>query len=170
MEARQELVGVLTLALGLSKMTLSSFSTGPPSTAYLMRQHTYRLTFALVPLLGGTIVPLAVFGLTLGQWGTNLIWGPILGFGWFALQTVLGPVHWEVAARLGMLVWPAVILLILFLLSGVAWRSSSQKLKLSLLVALVLSCLPIVPAEVAERIWRPATVPVDFNVLMSGVD
>ena len=134
-----------------------------------MGQRAFQLTFMLVPLFGCTVVPAVAFGLTTGQWGTNLIWGPVFGFGWFVLLAVLGPAHWDAAEGLGILVWPAVILLILFLLRGVAWRSNRQKLKLSLLVALALSCLPIVPAEVAERIWRPGLVPIDFNVLMSGV-
>jgi hypothetical protein len=38
--------------------------------------------FVVGPLLMASFIPTMLFGLLLGQWGSNLVWGSVFGLGW----------------------------------------------------------------------------------------
>jgi hypothetical protein len=133
-----------------------------------MNRRAYVLASVGVPYLICTIIPSAVFGLLYGQWGTNIIWGVIFGFGWWVAQSIGGPEHWRVAAAIGVLVWVPIVLGGLFLLSRFIWKSGSDRTRQLFLLALAVSCLPILPAETAMSLYADARVPPDFNVLWAS--
>ncbi|PTS88633.1 hypothetical protein DBR17_04290 [Sphingomonas sp. HMWF008] len=115
-----------------------------------------------------TIVPSLIFGILLGQWGTNLIWGHVFGFGWFLAQTYYGPEGWRIAAALGVFVWPPIILLALFWISGIIWRSGNANRRRAFAWTVALSCLPVVPAQTVAALYSGVRVPADFNMLWNG--
>jgi hypothetical protein len=110
-----------------------------------------------------------VFGVLLGQWGTNLVWGHVFGFGWFLAQSYFGPAHWEIAANIGIFAWPPIVLVLLWVLSGRIWSSGNRALQYGLLSLTALSALPIVPAQAIEQFYiERGGVPADFNVLWNA--
>src|ERR1044072_3177872 len=134
-----------------------------------MPQRSFQLTMTGVPYLMCTIVPTVIFGLILGQWGTNLIWGHVFGFGWFVAQSYYGAEHWRTAVNIGILAWPPLVLLALWLVSGIAWRSQSQRLRIGLCWGLALLSVPIVPARTVQHLYAGAPVPADFNLLWNAM-
>ncbi len=118
-----------------------------------------------MPWVNCTLVPTLVFGILLGQWGTNLLWSHVFGFGWFAALSYFGPQGWKMAAAIGVIVWPPIVLLALFEISGFIWRSGSELHKRGSLLFLILSCLPILPAQTIEHFYSGARAAADFNVL-----
>ena len=133
-----------------------------------MTQGAFRTVGVAVPWAMCTIVPSLLFWALLGQWGTNLIWGHIFGFGWFLAQSYFGPEGWRTAAAMGIFVWPPIVLLALFWISGIAWRSEREHSRTAFLSIVALSCLPVVPAQTVEGFYSGVRVPADFNVLWNG--
>lgn len=121
-----------------------------------------------VPILICTVVPLLLFGVLLGQWGTNLIWGVVFGFGWWVAQSIGGPEHWRLAASIGLFLWLPLVLWGLSLVAGAVWRSENQRRRGLFLLLLAASCLPLVPAETAMALYSGGRVPPDFNLLMAS--
>ena len=135
-------------------------------TVEAMSQRNFRLVAVGLPYVSCTMIPTIVFALFLGQWGTNLIWGHIFGFGWFLAQSYFGPAHWEIAASIGILVWPPIVLIVLWVLAGRAWQSRHRAV---FLLLTALSALPIVPARTIEQFYvERGGVPADFNVLWNA--
>jgi hypothetical protein len=132
-----------------------------------MDRKSFVVVGGCLPLLACTVIPLAVFGLLCGQWGTNLVWGLIFGFGWWVAQSILGAEHWRVAVTIGLFVWLPIIVAGSVFVSRSVWRLGERARKLFLLV-LGISCLPIVPAETAMALYANARVPPDFNVLANS--
>ena len=133
-----------------------------------MKRSTFVATAVGAPFLVCTIVPLLLFGTLLGQWGTNLIWGLVFGFGWWVAQSIGGPDHWRAAATIGLFVWPPLVLWGLSLVARAIWRSGSEQRRRLFLILLAVSCLPLVPAETAMALYAKALVPPDFNLLMAS--
>lgn len=121
-----------------------------------------------MPWANCTIVPTLLFGVLLDQWGTNLIWGHIFGFGWFAARSHFGPQGWRTAAGIGFFVWPPIVLLTLFQISGLSWRSENRRWRRSFIALLILSCLPILPAQTIGQLYSGVRIPVDFNLLLNS--
>lgn len=133
-----------------------------------MTQGWFRTLGVAIPWVNCTLVPTLIFGVLLGQWGTNLIWGHIFGFGWFAALSCLGPQWWRLAAGIGVFVWTPIVLIALFWISGLVWNSERQSWRHASLASLILSSLLILPAQTIERLYANGGVPADFNVLWNG--
>jgi len=131
-------------------------------------RQTFAIAGGCLPLLACTVVPLLVFGVLYGQWGTNLIWGLIFGFGWWVAQSFLSPEHWRAAASIGLFIWLPIVCSGLFLLSRAIWDTGDQRRRRMLMWLLVISSLPIVPADTALSLYADARVPPDFNVLVAS--
>ena len=132
-----------------------------------MDRKTFVVAGGCLPFLACTIIPLLIFGVLYGQWGTDLFWGLVFGFGWWVSQSLLGPEHWRIAAAIGVFVWPPIVVTVLIVLSRSVWKRGNRTRKLSLWL-LALSCLPIVPAQTAMTLYANARVPPDFNVLVNS--
>ena len=133
-----------------------------------MSRGTFIRLVVMVPFLICTILPVLIFSVLYCQWGTNLTWGPIFGFGWWVAQSIGGPQHWRAAAAIGILVWPPLVLAGLYLLSRSVWQLDNSRVRKVALSLLIISCLPIVPAETAMSLYANARVPPDFNYLMAA--
>ena len=112
-----------------------------------MRQLHFRLLFVLGPLLMCSLVPSLMFGMINGQWGSNIIWGSYFGIGWCLAATATGGlVHNNTAAFFGIAYgWFALIPL--YLASGWLWRRLGKRGHWTAAVILMLSFLPMVPAD-----------------------
>ncbi|HEX8644555.1 MAG TPA: hypothetical protein VF702_11655 [Allosphingosinicella sp.] len=121
-----------------------------------------------LPFLACTFVPFTLFGLLYGQWGTNLFWGPVFGFGWWAAQTIGGPENFRAAAAFGIFVWVPIVLGGLFVLSHWVFRTGSDGARRLSIMLLLASCLPVVSADTALGLYANARVPPDFNTLVAS--
>lgn len=117
-----------------------------------MTQASFRTLGVAVPWAMCTIVPSILFGVLLGQWGTNLIWGHVFGFGWFLTQSYFGPDGWRTAAGIGVLVWPPIVLLSLYWISGLVWHSGGQAIEANVFAVY----RPIVSSRYASSNYRKA--------------
>ena len=121
-----------------------------------------------IPLFFGLVLPNVIYGILLGQWGSNLIWGHVFGFGWWLAQASLGKEHWRLAADLGILVWLPIMLVGLLALSNWLWRRGGADARRKYLMILGLSCLPMVPAKAMLWFYCCDGVPADFMTLMAS--
>jgi len=134
-----------------------------------MNRRTFVVAGVAIPLLACSIIPDLIIAPVSGQWGTNLLWGLVFGFGWWVAQSWLGIEHWRAAADFGMFVWPAIVLAGLFLLSRLIWRLTEHRGRRVFLGLLGVSGLAIVPADTAMSLYSNSTVPPDFNYLMASL-
>lgn len=134
-----------------------------------MRERTFRALLVFIPCLSFSIIPTVIYGFTIGEWGSNPIWGRVFGFGWFVSQSLVGPTLWKISAAVGVFIWPPIIAYALFLISGLIYRSASRATRNFSLIIVLLSAAFIVPAHVAEAGWKPGSVPTDFNVLWNAL-
>ena len=133
-----------------------------------MNRRTFVILGVGLPFLACSIIPDLIVAPLSGQWGTNLLWGLVFGFGWWVAQSTLGTEHWRAAAYIGMFVWPPVVLAFLLLLSRSVWQSGDHRKRWAFILILVFSCLLIVPAKTAMALYANAAVPPDFNYLMAA--
>jgi hypothetical protein len=133
---------------------------------YQMNRRIFIAAIVIVPLLVCSILPDLIFSELYGQWGTNLIWGLVFGFGWWVAQSLGGPEHWRAAAEIGVFLWPPLVLAGLFLLGRTVWQSRQAWVRKTLLGLLAISCLPIMPAKTTMSLYANARVPPDFNLLI----
>ena len=133
-----------------------------------MNRRTFILAGVGIPFLACSVIPDLIIAPFSGQWGTNLIWGLVFGFGWWVAQSTLGIEHWRTASGIGFLVWPPMVLGGLYLLSGLVWRLGDDRRRKVFLWLLAVSCLPIVSANTAMSLYSNAKVPPDFNYLMAS--
>lgn len=112
-----------------------------------MTQREFRAYFVLGALLFSSIVPSLIFGIAVGQWGSNVIWGSVFGLGWclaaFASGTV---VHDTISSAIG-LVWGWFVLIPLYFASGWLWRRLSDKGRRRATAGLLVSLLIAMPAK-----------------------
>lgn len=112
-----------------------------------MTEGQFRALFVFGPLLFSSIMPSLIFGLLLDQWGSNIIWGSVLGLGWCLAAFASGSlVHDTVSTIVGFL-WGWLVLLPLYFFSGRLWSRLSAKGRSRAVVALLFSSLIIVPAD-----------------------
>ncbi len=112
-----------------------------------MTRGQFRAFFVLGPLLFSSIVPSLIFGVAVGQWGSNVVWGSVFGLGWclaaFASGTV---VHDSFSTTIG-LIWGWLILVPLYFASGWLWGRLTDGGRKIAAAALLLSFLVAVPAK-----------------------
>jgi hypothetical protein len=133
-----------------------------------MKERTFRAVFVLIPCLSFAVIPTAIFGILIGEWGSNLIWGRVFGFGWFVAQSLAGPAHWRTSLAIGLFVWPPLIAYAIFLASGILYRRTNEAVRNGCLITLLLTAAAVVPAHVVEAAWRPGSLPTDFMVLLNA--
>lgn len=133
-----------------------------------MNRRTFVALSVGAPFLSCIVVPTLLFGVLIGQWGTNLVWGPVFGFGWWVAQTLGGPEHFRAAATIGFLVWPPIVLWGLAVAARSVWRLEDARRRRLYLWLLAASCVPMVPAEAVMALYSDARVPPDFNLLMAS--
>ena len=133
-----------------------------------MKERTFRTAFVLIPCLSFAVIPTAIFAIAIGEWGSNLIWGRVFGFGWFLAQSFAGPTHWRASTAVGIFLWPPLVAYATFLVSGTLYRHASRHVRNACLIMMLLTAAAIVPAHVVEADWRPGSVPTDFMVLLNA--
>jgi hypothetical protein len=134
----------------------------------MMKERAFRAFTVAIPSLAFSLIPTAIFGVAIGEWGSNLIWGRVFGFGWFLSQSFLGPMHWRLSAAIGIFIWPPLVAYALFLASGILYRRVSRTIRNCCLIILLLTAAVIAPAHVIEARWKPGSVPADFNALLTA--
>ena len=112
-----------------------------------MSQVQFRTIFVIGPLLFSSIIPSLIFGMVVGQWGSNIIWGSVFGLGWCLSAFASGGlVHNSVSAAIG-LAWGWLILVPLYFASGWLWRTLEPGKRRMTTAVLLLSFLVAVPAD-----------------------
>ncbi|NML10733.1 hypothetical protein HHL08_11350 [Sphingobium sp. AR-3-1] len=123
-----------------------------------MSRPAFRAWFTLATFFSAGIFPTMLYAVTIGQWGSNLIWGSIYGVGWCLATnfwSALGP-QWVMAIGVlyGLLMVP-----ILYWFSGWLWAAldgSGRKWAFGLLL---LSLSIMLPGDVMLRLWNYVHVP-----------
>ena len=133
-----------------------------------MNRRTFVVAGMAIPFMACSIIPDLVIAPLSGQWGTNLFWGLIFGFGWWAAQSAVGPEHWRAAAAFGIFIWPLVVLAVMFLLSRLVWQAGDHRKHKAFLLLLAVTSIAIFPAKAAMSLYADARVPPDFNYLMAS--
>jgi hypothetical protein len=114
-----------------------------------MNRSTFLLAFVLGPTLAFGIIPCVIFGFLIGEVGTNIIWGPVFGSGfWLADLAFWVPGHSHAIILILALLWAFVLIpLILFLASDWLWRKCRQRGRHIALTILLVTLLFDVPAR-----------------------
>ncbi len=107
-----------------------------------------RLAFSIVPLVFGTILPLFSVGPLLEP--INLPWGFVFGFGWYMGGFVA---NWksQLVVLWGPVIWPIIVCISLFIISGrinYSRRSYGKLIALSLFLA---SLIIVVPQRLTSK-------------------
>ena len=123
-----------------------------------MGERDFKLWFTIVPLILTIFVPSAVFGLALGQWGSNVLWGSLFGAGWCVASFSTGS-QWGIAAFAGLLVWPTLVSIGLYIVSGQIWRAKSGKLRRGALWLLAGTSFLMLPANVMMDLDKSIHLP-----------
>jgi hypothetical protein len=112
----------------------------------------FRALFTVVPLLVCSIMPSIIFGILLGEWGSNIVWGSYFGLGWcLSAFWSGGVVHNDFSSAVGF-IWGWLALLPLYFTAGWLWERLSLKGRRVAVGALAVSALLIVPARTMLRI------------------
>ena len=102
--------------------------------------------FVFGPLLLSSILPTLFFGLLLGQWGSNLLWGSYFGLGWCLAAFASGNIlHDGFSTAVGF-AWGWLALVPLYVAAGALWRSLADRGRRTALLLLGLSSLASLPA------------------------
>lgn len=112
-----------------------------------MTRSKFQAAFVVGPLLFSSILPSLFFGVFIGQWGSNLIWGSVFGLGWCLAAFASGNiVHDSFSTTVGLL-WGWLILVPLYFSSGRLWGKLSDSGRKAAIAGLLLSFLVAVPAK-----------------------
>jgi hypothetical protein len=72
----------------------------------------------------------------------NLFWGLVYGFGWFISSLVTGNIRVPAAVILGAIVWPIVLSIGLYVVSGIVWHGGPKvRFVFGLITLLSLFCV-----------------------------
>ena len=112
-----------------------------------MTEPRFRALFVFGPLLLSSIVPTLFFGLLLGEWGSNLLWGSYFGLGWCLAAFASGNLlHDGFSTAVGF-VWGWLALVPLYVAAGALWRKLAGRGRRTALLLLGLSSLASLPAS-----------------------
>lgn len=106
-----------------------------------MNQYLFRFLFVALPLIGGVLLPLFKLG---SERLVNLFWGSIYGVGFYVGGFVFGGLRSTPTMVLGGLIWPLVVCLLLFWISGKLWHQNNVTVKNVSTVILILSLLVVI--------------------------
>jgi len=113
-----------------------------------MDQARFRSEFVILPSLSCGILPSMLFGVTLGQWGSNVIWGSYFGLGWCLAAFRYGGIMLDRPVTAIGMAWGWLAMIPLYFASGWLWDRLSERGRRRALLLLRLSLLPMVPAQV----------------------
>jgi hypothetical protein len=112
-----------------------------------MTRSKFQTIFVVGPLLFSSIFPPLFFGVLLGDWGSNIIWGSVFGLGWCLAAFASGNiVHDGFSTTVGLL-WGWLILVPLYFASGWLWARLADGGRKVAIAVLLLSFLVAVPAK-----------------------
>jgi len=115
----------------------------------------FRLCHVALPMIMCSALPTLLFGLWLGQWGSNVIWGSYFGLGWCLSAFWTGGIlHDRVSTAIGM-AWGWLAAIPLYLASEWLWDRLTDRGRRRALLILLTSGLPMVPAKVLMD-WNDA--------------
>jgi len=106
----------------------------------------FRIWFVLGTFLSVGYLPTMIYGVLLGQWGTNLVWGSVYGLGWcLAAYAFEGQVGWILGIGL---IWSALIVpATLYFGSGWLWQACNGTARRIVIIALFLTLAADIPAS-----------------------
>ncbi|ATI78889.1 hypothetical protein [Sphingobium yanoikuyae] len=91
------------------------------------------------------LIPSLIYGVLLGQWGTNLVWGSVYGLGW-CLAAYFADVR-GIAALLAFLWSGFAVPALLYVASGWLWNTCGEHTKRWAMILLFVSLAADIPAE-----------------------
>ena len=106
----------------------------------------FQVAWTVGPFLASSVLPSMVFGVLLGQWGSNLVWGSVYGFGWCVAAFASGSLRDPQVAWAGLL-WAWTMPLLFWFGSGWLWRRLTERGQRLALMGLAASMLIVVPAD-----------------------
>lgn len=110
-------------------------------------QHTFVTCLTLGPTLSASMLPTLLFGLTLGEWGSNLIWGSYFGLGWCLSALWSGSiVHDSFSTWVGF-AWGWLAIIPLALISSRLWRVLNARRRRRVLIAVGASLVLCMPSS-----------------------
>jgi hypothetical protein len=107
-----------------------------------MNQFIFRLLFVVLPLISGIFLPLFKFGSL--ERLVNIFWGSIYGLGYLLAGYLFGGLRSRLTLLVGGLIWPLLVCVLLFWISGRLWHQNSFALKVVSIVVLALSSFVVV--------------------------
>ncbi|WP_454278589.1 hypothetical protein [Sphingomonas sp. Marseille-Q8236] len=113
-----------------------------------MDKTAFRCCFVALPMIACSVLPTLLFGLWLGQWGSNVIWGSYFGLGWCLSALWSGSiVHDRMSMAIGV-AWGWLAAIPLYLASGWLWERLTDRGRKRAFLMLLISGLPMVPAQI----------------------
>lgn len=134
-----------------------------------MNELHFRLAFVLGPFMFSSLIPTAVYGSLIGEWGTNLCWGSVFGLGWCLAAFATGSlVHDPASTVVGLACGWLLVPVLLHLASGWLWRKTDRRGRRIALGTLSASLALAVPSHVVMG-WDAAGVHLpDYTFHASG--
>lgn len=112
-----------------------------------MTRGQFQTAFVVGPLLFSSILPTLIFGVLIGQCGSNIIWGSVFGLGWCLAAFASGHIfHDSFSTAIGIL-WGWSILVPLYFTSGWLWNRLADAGRKVAIAALLLSFLIAAPSK-----------------------
>jgi hypothetical protein len=139
-----------------------------------MRRLTFQLAFTLGPTLAFGIIPNAIFALANAHTGaTNMVWGPVFGAGFWLADFAFwkpGPNGSAGLIKIAGLLWAFLLIPAgLFLTGNWLWGRLGEGARKIALLALLASCLLIVPVRAFEILARHAIILPDWALYIDAV-
>src|SRR5829696_2656239 len=111
-----------------------------------MELRGFQVAWTVGPLLASSALPSILFGVLLGQWGSNLVWGSVYGFGWCMAAFAEGSLRDLHVAWAGLL-WAWTMPLLFLFASGWLWSRLTERGQRRELIGLAASPLSGVVAD-----------------------
>lgn len=119
----------------------------PSQSVEAMTRDQFRTVFTLGPVLFSSLIPSMVFGLVMGQWGSNIIWGNMFGLGWCLAAFASGNIVHDTFSTVVGLLWGWLLLVPLYLASGPLWDRLTNNGRKVATAVLLASFLVMVPSQ-----------------------
>ncbi|MDY0960136.1 hypothetical protein SOM26_15680 [Sphingomonas sp. CFBP8993] len=107
----------------------------------------FRLIFVALPTTSASILATLLFGLSLGQWGSNLIWGSYFELGWCLSAFWSGGLFHDRFSMAVGVAWGWIAMIPLYAASGWLWEQLSERGRAWAIRMLLLSALPMAPGQ-----------------------
>lgn len=118
----------------------------------------FRAWFTLATFFSVGIFPTMFYAVTIGQWGSNLIWGSVYGVGWCLASNFYHALDLQWVMAIGVL-WAILMVPMLYWFSGWLWETLDVTGRKRALCLLLVSLCIMVPGEEMLRISNVLHVP-----------